>query len=532
MPGASIQVGPFVGGLNTFSDPSAIADNELSVCENFELDLDGSLKSRPPIQDLSISFPLAASGNVNLLGYYYDKNNVPYLLASDGNSSTYYFDGNAWNLVTNTVAAAGFAQFNDQAWLTAPVGSGVLGSYLGGYWEPIGGFVNSPNMPEGECITVYKDRLWIAEGENTTRNGTRVYYSRTIADPNLWQAPTPPVPPAVIPTVQNNDFSEVGSGDGQNVVQLAVYFNTLLIFRKTSIYGLQYASDPDVATISLVVPNVGLASKDALDQFESYIYFMYEDKAYEFSNNRAQQINVKVPFEAGNTTGIYVPFAVSEFNRRIIFSYYRRTYVYSLRTRTWTEWKSSVFGPIGKVVRQETGDDTIVAVTHESTVIPAGGSRSARTLFITDAITSATENMECIIQTKIFNYQASSVYKRLFWWGVDASFKGVVEGEVFPVTENFTVPWQALLDNETWGSMLLYVWGQPQSEPPNVSTTVTAVGSTIGRKFVKFLKALRFRQVYFRVRFETNGSTSQAPVRLFSLMTYVNPKQVVSTQIS
>jgi hypothetical protein len=531
MPGAPIQVGPFIGGLNTFSDPSAIADNELSRCENFELDLDGSLKSRPPIQDLNVSFPLTASGNVNLLGYYYATNNVPYLLASDGDSSTYYFDGNVWNLITNTVAAAGFTQFNDKAWLTAPVGSGTLGSFLGGTWDPVAGFVNDPAMPEGECITVYKDRLWVAEGRDTSGNGTRLYYSRTLADPQVWPLATPPVPP-LTNYISTTDFSDIGSGDGQNIVQIAVYFNTLLIFRSTSIYGLQYASDPDVATISLVVPNVGLASKDAIDQFESYIYFMYEDKAYEFSNNRAQQINVKVPFEAGNTTGIYVPFAVSEFNRRIIFSYYRRTYVYSLRTRTWTEWKSSVFGPIGKVVRQETGDDTIVAVTHESTVVPAGGSREARTLFITDAVTNATEAMECVIQTKIFNYQASSIYKRLFWWGVDASFKGVVEGEVFPVTENFTVPWQNLLDNETWLTMLQYVWGQPQSEPPNVDSVVTAADSTIGRKFVKFFKSLRFRQVYFRVTFQTNGSTSQAPVRLFSLMTYVNPKQTVSTTIS
>jgi hypothetical protein len=57
MPGAPIQVGPFIGGLNTFSDATAIADNELTVCENFELDLDGSLKSRPPIENLAINFP-------------------------------------------------------------------------------------------------------------------------------------------------------------------------------------------------------------------------------------------------------------------------------------------------------------------------------------------------------------------------------------------------------------------------------------------------------------------------------------------
>ena len=91
MPGAPIQVGPFIGGLNTFSDATAIADNELTVCENFELDLDGSLKSRPPIQNLAINFPLGATGNVDFLGNFFTNTGVSYLIASDGLSSTYYF---------------------------------------------------------------------------------------------------------------------------------------------------------------------------------------------------------------------------------------------------------------------------------------------------------------------------------------------------------------------------------------------------------------------------------------------------------
>ena len=200
-------------------------------------------------------------------------------------------------------------------------------------------------MPLGDSIVSFKGRLWIAEGKDSTNQGTRLYRSKTLADPALW--------------VAVNDFVDVGSGDGQNIVQLAVYFNTLLIFRVNSIYGLQYTSDPAAATISLVVPNVGLNSKEALDQFESFIYFMYEDKAYEFSNNRAAQINVKVPFRAGTTSGIYLPFAVSEFNRRIVFSFYDTTFVYSLRTRTWTNWKSDTFGAVGKIVRRESGNEAV-----------------------------------------------------------------------------------------------------------------------------------------------------------------------------
>jgi len=515
MPGAPIQVGPFIGGLNTFSDPTAIADNELTVCQNFELDLDGSLKSRPPIENLGVNFPLDTTGNINILGYFYTATGTSYLLASDGKNSTYSFDGNTWTLITATMSGAAMVQFDDKAWITAPIGSLTPS----GYWTPGGGFVADNNMPLGDSIVSFKGRLWIAEGKDSTNQGTRLYRSKTLADPALW--------------VAVNDFVDVGSGDGQNIVQLAVYFNTLLIFRVNSIYGLQYTSDPAAATISLVVPNVGLNSKEALDQFESFIYFMYEDKAYEFSNNRAAQINVKVPFRAGTTSGIYLPFAVSEFNRRIVFSFYDNTFVYSLRTRTWTTWKSDTFGAVGKIVRRESGNEALpVAVTHSSASVAPGGSRVAPTLFITDATTTAAENMECIIQTKNFNYQASSIYKRLFWWGLDAQFRGDVEATAYPVTYSFSVSWQQLLDGGNWGTLLPFTWGQPQTEAPSTETDISVGGNALTRTFVKFLKSLRFRQIYFRVKFETDGSTTTAPVRLFSLMTYVNPKQTVSKEIT
>ena len=513
MPGQAIQVGPFIGGLNTFSDPSAIADNELSVCENFELDLDGSLKSRPPIEDVGVSFPLGATGNINILGYFYDGTGNAFLLASDGLTSTYYFSGTAWVLVTSALSAAGFVQFDDKAWLTAPVGS----AQTGGYWTLSGGFTAVSNMPKGEVIVTFKDRLWIAEGKDSTNQGTRLYRSRTVADPAIWPSVT--------------DFVDIGSGDGQNIVSLAVYFNTLLIFRTNSIFGLQYATDPAAAVVALVVPNVGLNSKDAITAFESFIYFMYEDKAYEFANNKAAQINVKVPFRAISKSGIYLPFAVSEFNRRVIFTYFDTLYVYSLRTRTWTTWRSETFGAVGKIVKRETTTDLAVAVTHRSAAVPASGSRSAPTLRITDDITAVTEQMTCVAQTKIFNYQASSIYKRLFWWGIDASFKTTVEGLAFPITFNFQVQWGQLLP-KTWGELLPFFWINPLDAPPFVQSDVDVSTAPLGRKFVKFFKSLRFRQIFYRIEFPTDGSMATAPVRLFSLMTYVNPKETVSRTIN
>ena len=514
MPGAPIQVGPFIGGLNTFSDATAIADNELTVCENFELDLDGSLKSRPPIQNLAVNFPLGATGNVDFLGNFFTNTGVSYLIASDGLSSTYYFNGTAWVLITNTMAAAGFVQFDSKAWLTAPVGS----ANPGGYWTVAGGFVAVTNMPKGECIVAFKERLWVAEGRDSTGNGTRLYRSKTLADPSLW--------------VTSNDFVDIGSGDGQNIVQLAVYFNTLIIFRTESTYGLQYTSDPAAAVVSLIIPKVGLNSKDSLAQFETYIYFMYENKAYEFVNNRAAQINVKVPFFSTTTANIYLPYAVSEFNQRIMFTYFDQIFVYNLRTRSWTVWKSQTYGSLGQFFTRSNTQDKNIILGHKNTVVAPGGSRATPLLQITDEYDAVQETMECRIQTKNFNYQASSIYKRLFWWGLDAQFKGTVVGTAVPITQSFTVSWQTLFNSETWNSMLQYTWGSPQDGSPPINTSVTESAVTFRRIFTKFLKSLRFRQIFFRVLFTTNGSSTEAPVRLFSLTTYVNPKQTVTKEVS
>lgn len=514
MPGTSIQVGPFVGGLNTFSDPTAIADNELTVCNNFELDLDGSLKSRPPIEDIDVDFPLDTTGDIEFLGTFQISQSQAYLIASDGNSKTYYFDGTSWTLITNTIAAAGFVQFDDKAWLTAPVGS----ANPGGYWTVSGGFTADANMPKGETVVSFKGRLWIAEGKDSTNQGTRLYRSKTLADPSLW--------------VASNDFTDIGTGDGQNIVELIVYFNTLIIFRTNSTFGLQYTTDPAAAVVSQILPTVGLNSRYAITQFESYIYFMYDEKAYEFANNRASQINVKTPFEAVSTSGLHNNYAVSEFNRRIIFTYFDQMYVYSLQTRSWTKWVSDTFGSLCKMATWSNDQDKAIVFTHSNTEVPAGGSRVAPLLRITDEyVSGVSETMTCDIQTKNFNYQASSIYKRLFWWGLDARFKGTVVGTAYPITQTYVTTWQNLL-SYTWNTVLGNVWENPASGASPVSTSVTETALTFRRVFTKFLKSLRFRQIYFTVSFETTGTNADAPVRLFSLMTYVNPKQTVSKEIT
>ena len=512
MPGEAIVVGPWTGGLNTQSDPTAVADNELVKCENFELDLDGSLVSRPPFVDITVSMPLGATGNIQILGYFY-ASGVSYLIGSDGLNSTYYFTGTSWTILTNTISATALVQFDNKAWLLSAVSAGNPG----GYWTPAGGFVADANMPRGEAIVAHKSRLWVARGRDATQFGTRMYFSKVLGTTPFWTAAP--------------DFLDVGAGDGQNIVQLLVSYNTILIFRTASVYGFQFSSDPATGQTSLLIPGIGLSDKDALTTHESYIYFMYEDRAYEMFNNRATQLNVKVPFKAVSKIGLYKPFTVSEFGNRIIFSYYDTMFVFSLNTRTWTSWYSTVFGAIGRIVQLDQNSATPTAVAHSSMVVPSGSNRWAKTLTITDDVLAAAEPMTCTAITKNFNYEASSVYKRLFWWGVDATFRNTVLAVATPIVFNYSVSW-AQLRAFTWGQVKNFTWGQPISGTLSVETVRNTAGSGSMRKFVKFMKSLRFRQINFRVSFSTDGSVNTAPVRLFTIVTYVKPKERVSKTVT
>lgn len=509
-----VAIGPFTAGLNTFSDPTAVPDNALVECLNMDLDLDGSLVSRPPIVDRGITFPLDSTGNINILGYYTSEAGSPFLLASDGNSKTYYFNGTSWALITNTFSASAFVQFNNQAWLLAPVGS----ANPGGYWTPSGGFVAQPNMPKGSVIQSFKSRLWVAAGENATSNGTRLYFSKILGQVDFWAT--------------SNDFIDIGVGDGQNIISVLVYYDSLLIFRTNSIYRFAYSSDPAAGDVSLTVPGIGLASRFSVEPYENYVYFMYEDRAYEFLNGRANEINVAVPFSAIDLSNTYLPKAVSVFSGRIIFSYYDTMYIFNLDTRTWSRWRSTVHGGIGKFYENLNASDAApTAICHSNKIVPAGGSRVAKTLHITDAVTLEAENFECVAQTKNFNYDAASVYKRLLWWGVDAIFRTRVEAIAYPISFAQSVTW-GQLKTATWGTVKNFTWSQPFSETMSVETIRDTSGTGSSRKFVKFNKSLRFRQIYFRVSFETDGSIDSSPVRLFNLMTYVKAGQRVSKAVT
>lgn len=513
MPGQTVSAGPFVGGLNALSDPGAIGDQELAVCQNFEVDPDGALRTRPPFVDRSITLTLASTGDLHILGTYYDTAGI-HVVATDGNSSTYVFNGTSWSLVTNTFAATAAVQFNSVLYLLAPVGTPN-----GGTWNGTT-FTADSTMPKGTAMVAYKSRLWVATAGSTVR------YSGVIVDGTFWnQSP-----------VTGGSFV-VNGQDGEAIIALIVAFGSLLAFRTRSIWQFTYSTDPAFGAQQALVGDVGLSNSSSIEMFENIIYFMYDGKAYVLNGANASQLNVTVPFTATSRIGIYLPYAVSIVNRRVVYTYYDTQYVWNLRSRTWTTWRSVAFGGIGKMEQLSGADtgDTPVYITHSNVTVPVGGTRRAKTVFFTDGYTTEVEpgGFDATMRTKIFDYATPDKYKRLFWWGVDAIFRSSMTAVVVPVIYATQVTW-GQLRTRTWGQLLDYTWGQSAIGSFDATTTIPAAqaGSGPVRKFVKFPKSLRFRRVYYQITITVDGAITTSPSKLFSVETIVDVKQLVSKQVS
>jgi hypothetical protein len=221
------------------------------------------------------------------------------------------------------------------------------------------------------------------------------------------------------------------------------------------------------------------------------------------------------------------------FGKRVLYSFYDTLYVFSLRTRTWTRWRSAQHGAIGKIVSPVSPNAQDAAFALSSKLIPEGGTRAAPLLYLREDTTGVVEHFECVLQTKNYNYALPSNFKRLFWWGVDAIFRGQVIGQAIPIVYASKPTWgQLRTAGVTWHQMLSGTWSSPLSVPLVIETdyNLANLGST--RKFVKFRKGLRFRQIGFRVTFPVDGTTLTLPVYIFSLTAHIVTRETVVKAIS
>ncbi len=516
----ALRLGPFVGGLNTASDPTAVADSELVVCNNFELDIDGSLVSRPPIVETT-NLSATWTERIVIIG----RGSFPggdYLIGSNTNG-TFHFNGTTWTLISAALKSRVALQYNDNMYIVPLPGTGANG----GRWNPSGGFTADAAMPEGEAAVFHKSRMFIVPGISATTNQSRLRFTDPITSTTLSWTST--------------NLVDVSQGDGQNLIDILIYNDNLMLFKQDSTYLLAYDIKPADAILRNINSVIGVTTRNCAVTYENSVFVFHEGQVFEIINYDFSRINMKVPLEYDSSVPASTSRAEEVFlsliGDRLVIRFFNKIYVYGLRTRTWSTWSSvnEVLTNFGPLMAFPTN-----AAQASNTKYYAGSSitQHENVFFILDGYSSTDQektlstnyDITCTATTKNYDLADSHHFKKLMWWGADILCTRNIEGVALPLVQSFKVTWNDMATG-TWSSFAAKTWDQPFTSPTGVSTVITNTASA-GRMFVKFLKTLRFRQINFTVKLLTNGTTGQGPPRLFTLTAMIGSKQTVTKQVN
>jgi hypothetical protein len=524
MPTEILRLGPFSGGLNIGSDPVLIGDNELIECLNLELDVDGSLVSRPAIQVIyqgADNFRLLIFGSVVFSGvlYLFATRNGKTYMSSNGGSSWLELNPGALSRECKTMEV-----YNNIVWMPATPGSANGGIS----WTPGGGAVAVAAMPRAEKCVIHKNRLYLCPGKNATSNESRLYFSQS-ADPATWPG---------------TNTIDVQPGDGDTLNNVIVYQDNLLLFKGESTHVLAYDLDPVDAILREINPVVGSTDSFGVVQYENTVYCMHRNKVYEITNFNFGLLNLKVPPVFDNslptgTTTRYEDQHLSLLGERLVVRYFNRTYVFGLRTRTWSEWEKTddsstiewhIFGPLIRA-RDLSGSGTDSYYTGYSFDVSSGGYKVIK--IVDGRISGAEEgtgvhSFHCIATTKDYDMADPVRFKRLFWWGVDIISGNDVTGSIEPITLINSVTWDSLT-TETYADLM--TWGNPILGTVTFQETVAGDDIISTNKLIKFGKSMRFRKANFSLLLITDGTPEQA-TKIFQYVAVVAMKQLVSARVS
>lgn len=556
-----LKIGPFAGGINRYSDMSAIADNEVVDCTNFDIDLDGSLKSRPPwtlLYGLSTTITTGSlppeTSQLVLGSFVYE--GVQFIIFNSAHTGAYaawiYFlggvnDGTILKIADGTYQAA--IRYGDEIFLPPGPEGGSASLGTGQKYNLGTGVVTSlPNMPRGYAAAVYKDRLWIS-GRRGITNSSRLFFSDL----------------ATFGTFAGSSFFDIQPGDGDAVNDLIVYQDNLVICKDNKTYVLSYDQGPAQAVLQVISTTVGVMGRNCTIGYENSIFMLQYNEVYEMTNYTFTRVSVKVPFEYDHTT----PFegqtstvdedwrfaqSLSLVGDRLYARFYNRLYVYHLRLRAWTRYESNdeSIHYIGRAIRLDNtntdlnrGYESYVAfsalkkVTDPAGFGVSGAWKSYLKLYIMQdryedlilengAITPTYVDIDCSVTTKAYDVGLSHRFKRLMHWGIDCITGRNVTGTLFPFTIAYKVTW-AQLHSYMWSQ--LNTWGYPLFVNPEVVVTQPQ-GAGLARRFIRFGKSLRFRLIQFKVEMITAGNTTDGPARLYSTTAFIGAKQLTPEAVN
>ena len=507
-----LRLGPFINGLSTYSDPSTISDAECSYLTNFDIDINGSLVSRPPITKCAQN-NTGTGYDQRILGTYITSSGISYvMLSTNNNAGTNYLV--AYNIVADTyttitsgttVKFTAMVKYLNKAWFICDPGAeytGNGGSWDGTTWTTVAG------MARGTSACLYKERIFVGSGSNSA-NPSRVTFSGASDQIATWTG---------------TDFFDVNNGDGQPIVKIYKYSGSIAVFKTNSTYSYAYDTSPSKGQVQSVASTIGMDNENCLTEYENIIYIMHDTKMFSITNWVWELINIRVPFVYSNAhVGFTNRFlSVSMLGTRVVCRYYDTLYIFGTKTRAFSIWSpNTALVPdfwVRSPIKNPTGGTDIYYAGNYLTNTSVADSKPI--FRFKDMYTSTDlEVMDCefhskvydmisyTARTKSYNIKMPYTYKRLMWWGIDVLSKTTITATVIPTSYNSGIN-TSVIDS---------------------SAIVNPAGL---RTFIRYIKSLRFRQIQFNLKTTVDGSTTTGPFMIFGLVAFIANKETVDRQVN
>lgn len=528
----SIEFRDFSGGLNNYWDPSSIADNELPFLLNMEFTPNGALTSRPPIVDRGLGHPLGAGAteNIDPLGYYTPENGKVFFIAATSSKTwaieVQQYGFGSWAEIWSEKANA-FVQYANQVVMCKSTTGGAR-------WDETSGLTTIATMPALFTLQLFKERMF-GTGLHGTANETAIFWSDVIS---LDQ-------PAGIYEWAADSYTYIGRGDGQPITQLVADYNGLVIFKRNATYNFVYSDLPEEGTVSPVQVNIGALNKRSVVGYQNGFVVLHNRTLYKFQNNVYAPINSqKVRFEYQedfDSSTALLAEAVSVVGDRALVFTQGNLYSLNLLTGGWAQWESTTEAAYFIEAPKARGYQRRYAIA-----LGVGGQTADTVYYIQDYPISqwyeldgglvvengSSESFQCVMRTKIFDFDSPTEWKRLYWWSADVAAIGSVTARIVPIgVPDLENTWDQL-DQYTWDYLENLTWDTLFFRDVAITTNQTVTGDEPQRVALKMDKSARFRRAYFELYLNTSGTSETAPAQIFSLTPMIGVKAKMSKDVA
>ena len=149
---------------------------------------------------------------------------------------------------------------------------------------------------------------------------------------------------------------------------------------------------------------------------------------------------------------------------------------------------------------------------------------------VVQATDTTIERFKGRIITKTYDFDVPHAYKVHFMWGISIATSGKVYGALIIPNARQNMTYQEALDKYgTFAAAIAAVQTWSSNTPVTIPDTILPSLGKYGRKYLKVLKKVRFRQILYTLDMDviTNRGIADASLRLYDLTVFLKQKETV-----